>query len=140
MKTRTVWKKDHHFESFETSQTISLDGERKLGFNPKAMLLSSLAGCTGIDVVDVLEKMRVEFSSLEIEVETEQTEEHPKVFKDIHIRYRVGTDPGSRDKIVRAIELSLNKYCGVAAILRKNSEIHYTLEIDSGGDGKTERR
>ena len=132
MKTRTVWKVDHHFESFEGSQTISLDGNRKLGFNPKAMLLSSLAGCTGIDVVDILKKMRVELLALEIEVEAEQTEEHPKVFKDIHIRYLAKTDPSNRDKLVRAIELSLNKYCGVAAMLRKNSEIHYTLEIEHG--------
>ncbi len=129
MKTRTVWKNDEHFESFDKDQKISLDGNRKEGFNPKAMLLSSLAACTGIDVVEILKKMRVEFSGLEIEVEADQTENYPKVFKDIHIHYLAGADPADRDKWVRAIELSLNKYCGVAAMLRKNSEIHYTLEI-----------
>jgi putative redox protein len=132
MKTKTIWKNDEHFESFDANLKISLDGNRKEGFNPKAMLLSSLAGCSGIDVVDILKKMRVELLALEIEVEAEQTEEHPKVFKDIHIRYLAKTDPSNRDKLVRAIELSLNKYCGVAAMLRKNSEIHYTLEIEHG--------
>ena len=56
---------------------------RKDGFGPKALLLSGIAACSGIDVVDILEKMRVEFSDLTIDVETEQTDEHPKVFKEI---------------------------------------------------------
>jgi putative redox protein len=99
------------------------------GFSPKALLLTGLAACSGIDVVDILEKMRVPFSNLVIDAETEQTEDYPKVFKDIHLVYQVTADETNRDKIIKAIDLSMEKYCGVAAMLKKNSKINYTLVI-----------
>jgi len=77
----------------------------------------------------VLEKMRVPFADLKVEVETEQTTDHPKVFKDIHINYIITTAEENRDKVKKAIDLSLDKYCGVAAMLRKNSKIDYTITI-----------
>jgi putative redox protein len=126
MKTTTVWKSGHAFESFQDNAKIEIDG---IGFSPKALLLSGLAGCTGIDIVDILEKMRVPFADLTIEAEAEQTEEHPKVFKDIHLHYLLQGDIENEDKIKKAIDLSLKRYCGVAAMLQKNSEIHYTLTI-----------
>lgn len=118
------------FESHHGHNTILLDGNKQSGFGPKALLLSGLAGCSGIDVVDILEKMRVNFDSLEIEVEAEQTEEHPKVFKDIQITYKLGTAKENEEKIKKAIELSLDKYCGVSAMLKKNSRIDYKIIIE----------
>jgi putative redox protein len=91
--------------------------------------LSGLAGCSGIDVVDILEKMRVEFSDFSMDAEAEQTEEHPKVFTGVQITYRLHTAPENEEKVRKAIELSLEKYCGVAAMLKKNSTVHYTLVI-----------
>ena len=129
IRTITTWKKEHLFESEHEGNRISVDGDKKNGHGPKALLLSGLAGCSGIDVVDILEKMRIAFSDFTIEVETEQTSEHPKVFKDILIRYRIRTDAANEDKIRKAIGLSLEKYCGVSAMLRKNSVINYKLEI-----------
>src|SRR5947209_7794358 len=129
MKTTTIWKSGHAFDSFQHTAKIEIDA--KTGFGPKALLLSGLAGCSGIDVVEVLEKMRVPFADLGIEVETEQTDEHPKVFKDIHINYRIRTAEENRDKVKKAIDLSLDKYCGVAAMLKKNSKIFYTITIQS---------
>lgn len=129
MKTTTVWKAGHAFESHLENHTLTLDGDRKQGFNPKALLLSSVAACSGIDIVDVLEKMRVTFSDFEIEVEADQTEEHPRVFKEIMIYYKLKTAKENEDKVVKAINLSLEKYCGVSAMLRKNSPINYKLEI-----------
>ncbi|MFZ9387463.1 MAG: OsmC family protein [Chitinophagaceae bacterium] len=128
-KTTTTWKQGHEFTSFHGHNSISIDGSRKNGFGPKAMLLSAIAGCSGIDVVDILQKMRVPFSGLEIDVQAEQTEEHPRVFKDIHITYKLKTDPSFEDKVRKAIDLSLEKYCGVSAMLRKNSPLHYEVEI-----------
>jgi putative redox protein len=128
-KTRTIWKKDQRFRSYQNENEIELDGEKKKGFGPKALLLAGLSGCSGIDVVDILTKMRVKFSDLEIDAEAEQTEEHPKVFKDIHITYSIKTDPENEEKVRKAIELSLDKYCGVSAMLKKNSPIHYKLQI-----------
>ena len=129
MKTSTVWKKDHRFTSFKDHNSIEIDGSRQQGNSPKSLLLSGLAGCSGIDVVDILDKMRVSFSELEIIAETTQTEENPKVFRDIHLVYKIKTNKANEDKVRKAIDLSLEKYCGVSAMLRKNSDIHYTIQL-----------
>lgn len=128
-KTTTKWKKAHEFTSHLDHNIIDIDGSRQHGFGPKALLLSGLAGCSGIDVVDILEKMRVQFSSFEIDVEADQTDEHPKVYKDINITYKIKTALENEDKVKKAIDLSLEKYCGVSAMLGKNSAIHYKLEL-----------
>jgi putative redox protein len=128
-KTITTWKKGHEFEAEHEGNRIQIDGSTENGHGPKALLLSALAGCSGIDVVDVLTKMRVEFSDFTIEVEADQTEEHPKVFKEIHIIYKMKTAGANEDKVRKAIDLSLDKYCGVAAMLKKNSRINYTIDI-----------
>ncbi|MBS1919169.1 MAG: OsmC family protein [Bacteroidetes bacterium] len=130
IKTITRWKKDHEFEAEHHGNKISMDGAVKNGHGPKALLLSALAGCSGIDLVDILTKMRVPFFSLEIEVETTQTEEPPKVFNDIVIHYKIQTDREYEKKVKKAINLSLEKYCGVAAMLKKNSTISYHLSIE----------
>jgi len=130
MKAITTWKKLHEFESKQDHNTIQLDGNKENGFGPKALLLAGLAGCSGVDIVDILEKMRVDFSSLVIETEAEQTEEHPKVFKDILIIYRIKTVRENEEKVKKAIELSLERYCGVSAMLRKNSPVNYKLVIE----------
>ena len=128
-KTITTWKKGHEFEAEHEGNRIQMDGSTENGHGPKALLLSALAGCSGIDVVDVLTKMRVEFSDLTIEVEADQTDEHPKVFKEIHITYNIKTAPSNKHKVKKAIDLSLEKYCGVSAMLRKNSTIDYSIII-----------
>jgi len=129
MKTITTWKKHHAFESDHDGNKINVDGDKKHGHGPKALLLSGLAGCSGIDIVDILQKMRVEFSDLKIEVEAHQTEENPKVFTEINIIYYLKTKKENEDKVRKAIDLSLEKYCGVSAMLRKNSPINYQLVI-----------
>jgi len=127
MKTTTTWKMKHEFESTQDDNTIKLDGNKENGFSPKALLLAGLAGCSGIDVVDILGKMRIEFSDFIIDGEAEQTEDHPKVFKEILITYHIKTAMENEDKVKKAIELSLEKYCGVAAMLKKNSPVNYKL-------------
>ena len=129
MKTITTWKHKHAFQSRLDDNVFDVDGDKTEGPNPKALLLTALAACSGIDVVDILEKMRIPFSDLNIDSEAEQTEEHPRVFTDITITFRLRSAEENRDKIIKAIELSLDKYCGVAAMLRKNSAINYTLDL-----------
>jgi putative redox protein len=126
--THTTWKGGFGFESTYKTSSINIDG--KNGFSPKALLLTGLAGCTGIDVVNILEKMRVPFAGLEIDVQTEQTDTDPKIFKDLHIVFRLKTEEENREKVKKAIDLSLEKYCGVAAMLRKNSSISYTIVLE----------
>ena len=127
MKTTTTWKGAKAFDSWKENSKIEIDAGG--GFNPKALLLSGLAACSAIDVVDILEKMRVPFANLDVEAEAEQTDEHPRVFKTIHLTYRIKTEEEYRDKLKKAIDLSLEKYCGVAAMLKKNSDILYEITI-----------
>ena len=110
MKTTSVWKGGKAFTTTHRGHTIESSGDT---FGMKALLLAGLAGCSGIDVVMILEKMRVAFADLQIDVQTEQTETDPKIFKDILVTYRIKTDEENRDKVKKAIELSLEKYCGV---------------------------
>ena len=128
-KTITHWQKDQQFKSYHGKNEIKIDGKREDGFGAKALVLSAIAACSGIDVVDILLKMRVDFSDLEIEAEAEQTEEHPRVFKDIFVTYKLKTAKSNEEKVKKAFDLSLDKYCGVSAMLKKNSPIHYKLQI-----------
>ena len=128
-KTITHWQRDQQFKSYHGKNEIKIDGKREDGFGAKALVLSAIAACSGIDIVDILSKMRVEFSDFEIETEAEQTEEHPRVFKDIFVTYKLRTDKGNEEKVKKAIDLSLDKYCGVSAMIKKNSPIHYKLQI-----------
>lgn len=131
MKTVTTWKKEHEFEADHEGNTILIDGEKKNGHGPKALLLSGLAGCSGIDVVDILGKMKIDFSDFVIEAEAELAEDHPKVFTSVHITYKMKTDIANEERVKKAIDLSLEKYCGVSAMLQKNSPVNYSLIIEA---------
>lgn len=131
MKTITTWIKDHEFEASHEGNKIKIDGEKKNGHGPKALLLSGLAGCSGIDVVDILKKMKISFTDFIIEVAASQTDDHPKVFSEVNITYRMKTAENNRERVQKAIDLSLEKYCGVSAMLRKNSPVYYQLVIES---------
>ena len=80
-KTITIWQKDQQFESHHGKNEIKIDGKREDGFGAKALVLSAIAACSAIDIVDILSKMRVDFSDFEIETEAEQTEEHQESLK-----------------------------------------------------------
>lgn len=131
MKTSTKWKHDGIFESKQegSGKSIIIDTDRKEGPGPKSLLLSGLAGCSAIDIVEILKKQRVQFSDFSVEVEAETTNDHPKVFKDIFVLYSIKTEPSNEIKVKKAIDLSLDKYCGVSAMLKKNSAIHYKLQL-----------
>ena len=110
---------DHHF-------TIDADprfGGENQGPKPKGLLLTSLAGCTGMDVVSVLRKMKVKGYKLNIKVEGELTEEHPRIYHTINLDFFFTGDNLPTDKIKRAIELSEIRYCGVSEMLRRSSKI-----------------
>ena len=88
------------------------------GVRPKALMLTSLAGCTGMDIVSLLKKMRVDVEGIDIDVSGELTEEHPKYYNKVHMTYKFyGTD-FKKDKIEKAVQLSIDKYCGVMEMFR----------------------
>ena len=97
---------------------------------PVEILLSSLGGCTGMDVVSVLRKMKTEPKSLQIEIQDERATEYPKVITKIHLIYRVEGDV-PEENLVKAIEMSLSKYCPIANTLRGVSEITYEYSVGS---------
>lgn len=122
-------RKESNFEYEESNQKISMDVLSEKGFSPKKLLLVGLAGFTGIDIVSLLEKMRVEFSQLDINVEANLTEEHPKVYKEIVIIYSLKSEKINQEKIQKAIDLSMQKYCGFSAMLGKTAEIKAILNL-----------
>lgn len=93
-------------------------GEDK-GPRPKPLMLASLAGCTAMDVISILKKMRVEPDYFNVSAEGELTEEHPKQYNKIHIVYEFRGKNLPMDKLQKAISLSENRYCGVSVIYKK---------------------
>jgi putative redox protein len=135
MKTTTKWVDALAFDATaDTGHTVRIDtsvegGGLGSGMNPKKMVLGALSACSGMDVVDMLKKMRVPFTKLEIDAEAEQTEDHPKVYKYINLTYKVDAKPEDLDKVTKAVNLSKEKYCGVSAMLAKHCEIHFNIEL-----------
>ncbi|MBZ2175779.1 OsmC family protein [Schnuerera sp. xch1] len=94
-------------------------GGNNLGPRPKKLLLAGLIGCTGIDIMSILKKMKVELEDFKIQVEANNTEEHPKVYENIHLFYKFKGKDLPRKKIEKAVHLSQERYCGVTAMLKK---------------------
>lgn len=94
-------------------------GGRNPGPRPKPLLMVALAGCTGMDVISILTKMRVELENFDIKVEGVQTEDQPVHYTSMHITYEFWGKDLSNEKLEKAIDLSLEKYCGVAAAYKK---------------------
>lgn len=104
-------------------------GGQGKGARPQSLLLVSLAGCTGMDVISILRKKRQEVTAFEIAVRGVKADEHPKVYTHIWVTYRVtgrDVDPAA---VERAIELSLTRYCPVAGLLRQVVPIETAYEI-----------
>jgi putative redox protein len=98
------------------------------GSRPMELLLMGLAGCTSMDVISILDKMRVPYTDFRIEITAEKATEHPKVYTKIHLKYRIWGDV-PEDKLASAIELSRTKYCSARAMLSKACEITDEHEI-----------
>jgi len=99
---------------------------------PMETLLMALAGCTGMDVAGVLEKMRIPLTTLTVSVSGERADTHPKVFTRIHIRYEAGGPSLTSAQLERAVRLSHEKYCSVAAMLRPTvSMTHEIVLVES---------
>ena len=117
-----------HFTANLYGFELSMSGDENInGARPKPLLLASLAGCTGIDVVSLLDKMRVEYTDFSLVVNADLTDEHPKVYSAIYLTYRIKVNEVDREKVEKAVKLSEEKYCGVSAMLGKNCPIHVNI-------------
>lgn len=129
------WTGDMAFEAVVGEHTILVDakpevGGKNSGPRPKPLMMVSLAGCTGMDVISILKKMKVEVTGFNVKVEGILTEEHPKQFTAMHLIYEFTGNNLPADKIKHAIELSQEKYCGVSATLKKVINLSYEIKIN----------
>jgi putative redox protein len=106
-------------------------GGEGLGASPMELMLMSIASCSGMDIVSILEKRRIHFDSFQISVSAEQAPEDPKVFTKIELTYRFKGDALSKDSIDKTINLVLDKYCSVAVMIKQAATLTYRLVLDS---------
>jgi putative redox protein len=108
---------------------MSKPGEDSIGMKPSELLLVALAGCTSVDVVNILKKKRVKLGGLRVKVNGEQAPLPPWAFEKIHVHYEItGTDISEKD-IERAISLSEEKYCSVSATLKAKTKMTWDYKI-----------
>jgi putative redox protein len=126
------WDGDQRFEAKGRAEvTIPVDGRSTAAPSPMEDLLIGLASCMGIDVVAILEKMRVPLRSLAVRVEGDRRRDPPRYFTAIRIEYRVGGVAGTdRDKLQRAVDLSRDTYCSVLHSLRSDIEVSIQIDTD----------
>lgn len=136
MKQETLlsWKGNMEFETELNGHKLTLDaspesGGSDKGPRPKLLMLTSLAGCTGMDVIMILKKMKIEPEAFNVRVDGFLTEDYPKYYEKMHIIYEFKGDNLPIDKLKKAIELSQEKYCGVSAVYRKAIELSYEIKL-----------
>ncbi len=128
------WKDGMAFEAEVNGHKLLLDateqfGGRDLGPRPKALMLVALAGCTAMDVVSILAKMRVDLDNFDVKVEGEQSEEQPIHYTSMHIIYEFWGKNLPEDKLEKAINLSHERYCGVSAVYRKAMPVTHSFIV-----------
>ncbi len=117
----------NHWVIMDAAETV---GGTNAGTRPMELLLISLGGCTGMDVVSILKKKRVKFDKFEMKITGVRAEEHPKVYTKVDIEYVIYGNKINPKDVENAIELSQAKYCSVSAILKKSgAEVNYTYKI-----------
>ena len=136
MKTsiETSWRANLAFDSVIDNHHVITDapvtvGGDDSGASPKKLMMASLAGCTGVDVIAILNKMRVQIDDLKITVEAELTDDEPSVYSAMHIVYSFKGKDLSSEKLKRAVDLSQEKYCGVSMMYKKIMDITWEIRL-----------
>jgi putative redox protein len=134
LKVTTTWQSDMAFDAEVGGHHVVMDaaeefGGKESGPRPKPLLLAALGGCTGMDVVSLLKKMRVDYRAFRIRAAAEISDEHPKVFTSVHLIYEFEGRALPLDKLKKAVDLSQERYCSVSAMLRKASPLTYEIRI-----------
>ena len=130
----TKWLDNMAFEAEINGHKIVIDagplvGGENRGPRPKPFMLLALGGCTAMDVISILKKMRVEVEDLNVKVEGDLTEEHPKHFYKMHVIYEFTGKDLPLDKLQKAVDLSEERYCGVSAVYKKALEMTSEIKI-----------
>ena len=115
--------------SFTVDADPSVGGKDR-GPTPKPLVLNALAGCTGMDVASILAKMQMPYGSFVLEVDGDTSDSHPKVYTDIRLRYIFTGDALDQANIEKAVNLSLEKYCGVANMLKQVTNLTHEIILN----------
>jgi putative redox protein len=130
MSARLEWAGGKIFRGTSGSgRMIVIDGDRAKGPSPMETLLIAMGGCTSVDVVFILDRMRERISGCVAEIQAVRADEDPKVFTKIHVHFIVTGLRLSESKVARAVELSATKYCSASIMLGKTAEITHDFEI-----------
>lgn len=135
METQLRWAGGAAFIGLSSGgHTVVMDGPpegggRNLGPRPMEMLLLSMGACSTYDVVSILQKSRQGISECEVKITANRADEHPKIFTDIHIHYKVSGKGLTEKSVRRAIQLSAEKYCSASIMLGAMAKITHDYEI-----------
>jgi putative redox protein len=131
-EAKTTWIEKQRFSGVaDSGHSIVVDGDKTTGNSPMELVLIALCGCTGYDVVSILQKKREPFASLEVRAQAERAVGPPSVYTEIKLIYRVGGKV-SRKAVEDAVRLSKEKYCSVSAMLEKTAKITGEIEYVDG--------
>jgi len=132
-RAKLAWQSGLRFSAVPGSgHGLTIDSVARSGHagpGPMELIVMGIAGCTAMDVVSILEKMRQPLSGLEVEIDGDRAEQHPKRLTGIAIVYRVRGQGLSREKVERAVELSHSTYCSAVASLREDCRVTTSVEI-----------
>ncbi len=125
---KAIYNSGMNFTADVNGHKIEIDTEKdrggnNLGTRPKALMLVSLAGCTGLDIVNMLNKMRVNFSNLTIKVDGHLTETEPAIFDLVVVNYSIRVNKEDESKVEKAVKLSKEKYCGVSKMFESFAKV-----------------
>jgi putative redox protein len=133
---RLFWDGDMRFVAEnETGAKVMVDTGPAFGGSgkfatPMELLAMALGGCTGIDMVLILKKMRVNLKELRIEIETKRRQKEPRYYEEIHMTYLLSGDGLTEEQAERAAHLSNEKYCSVGIMLEDKAKISYSIKIE----------
>ncbi|MEM6539869.1 MAG: OsmC family protein, partial [Bacteroidota bacterium] len=105
------------------------DGGEGSGYRPKALMLSSLAGCSGLDVAALIKKMKLEVDDFHMETFGDLTAEHPKFYDTVRVEYHFHGPNLNKERLQRAVDLSVEKYCGVMEMFRQFATLEITTHF-----------
>jgi len=127
---KAKWTEKFQFEATGSSgHAFLIDGDGKIAGSPMEMVLAALCGCTGYDVVSILQKKREPFTAVEVTAKAEKAPQPPRVYTAIELLYRVAGNV-SRKAVEDAVRLSKEKYCSVSAMLSSTAKITFRIELD----------
>jgi putative redox protein len=129
-----TWEKNMKFVSNINGHVITVDagtdnGGDNEGTRPKPLIMVALGGCTGMDVISILKKMQVDITYFNVRIVGDSLEEHPKKYKSLKVIYEFKGNNLVFDKLEKAVNLSVEKYCGVIATLKESVKIEYEIVV-----------